>query len=216
MLGLHHRLAISGVAIATAVALPTAALASGWNSGSGTPKPAHATALSASNSPAPESPDVNALAAEAGISAGRLRAGLRALKQAGGNTAAGIAAFAAAAGVSHATAQRIVSAVTGPAASGGPGQTKTPGAGGGESPASGGPGQTKTPGAGISKSAAPGSPDVNALAAEAGISVSKLRAGLVAVKRTHGSTAADIAAFAAATGVSHATAQHILSALSGA
>jgi hypothetical protein len=36
-----------------------------------------------------------------------------AMKQAGGNTAAGIAAFAASTGVSHATAQRVVYAVTG-------------------------------------------------------------------------------------------------------
>jgi hypothetical protein len=35
------------------------------------------------------------------------------MKQAGGNTAAGIAAFAASTGVSHATAQRVVYAVAG-------------------------------------------------------------------------------------------------------
>ena len=52
-----------------------------------------------------------ALAASAGISTDRLQAGLAAANRAGGNTAAGIAAFAASAGVSHATAQRIVHAV---------------------------------------------------------------------------------------------------------
>ena len=35
------------------------------------------------------------------------------MKRAGGNTAAGIAAFAASTGVSHATAQRVVDAVAG-------------------------------------------------------------------------------------------------------
>jgi hypothetical protein len=55
---------------------------------------------------------LSGLAASAGISVSQLQAGLVAMKQAGGNTAAGIAAFAAATGVSHATAQRVVSAVT--------------------------------------------------------------------------------------------------------
>jgi hypothetical protein len=54
-----------------------------------------------------------ALAASAGISADRLQAGLTAAKRAGGNTPAGIAAFAASAGVPQATALRIMQAVFG-------------------------------------------------------------------------------------------------------
>jgi hypothetical protein len=42
--------------------------------------------------------------------------GLVAMKRAGGNTRAGIAAFAASAGVTNATAQRIADAVFGPQA----------------------------------------------------------------------------------------------------
>ena len=49
-----------------------------------------------------------------------------------------------------------------------------------------------------------------ALAASAGISVSRLEAGLAAAKRAGGNTAASIAAFAASTGVSHATAQRVV------
>jgi hypothetical protein len=56
---------------------------------------------------------MRALASSAGISESRLDAGLVAAKRARGNNPAGIAAFARAAGVSHATAQRIVSAVFG-------------------------------------------------------------------------------------------------------
>ena len=58
------------------------------------------------------------LAAKEGISPAKLQAGLIAAKRAGGNTTAGIAAFAAAAGVSQATAQRIVLAVFGTTVSG--------------------------------------------------------------------------------------------------
>jgi hypothetical protein len=47
---------------------------------------------------------LNGLAASARISVNQLQAGLVAMKEAGGDTAAGIAAFAAATGVSHATA----------------------------------------------------------------------------------------------------------------
>jgi hypothetical protein len=60
-----------------------------------------------------------------------------------------------------------------------------------------------------SKSAAPRS-RLTALAASAGISVSRLEAGLAAAKRADGNTAASIAAFAASTGVSHATAQRVV------
>ena len=51
---------------------------------------------------------------------------------------------------------------------------------------------------------------LQALAASAGISVSRLEAGLAAAKRAGGNTAASIAAFAASTGVSHATAQRVV------
>jgi hypothetical protein len=112
MLVLHHRLAIAGVITATAIAVPAAALASGSGSPSGKPAPPQASAASASKSAAPQS-QLTALAASAGISVSRLEAGLVAAKRAGGNTAASIAAFAASTGVSHATAQRVVSALFG-------------------------------------------------------------------------------------------------------
>jgi hypothetical protein len=112
MLALHHRLAIAGVITATAIAVPAAALASGSGSPSGKPAPPQAPAASASKSAAAR-PQLTALAASAGISVSRLQAGLVAAKRAGGNTAASIAAFAASTGVSHATAQRVVSALFG-------------------------------------------------------------------------------------------------------
>ena len=112
MLVLRHRLAIAEVITATAMAVPAAALASGSGSPSGKPASPQASAASASKSPAAQS-QLTALAASAGISVSRLQAGLEAAKRAGGNTAAGIAAFAASAGVSHATAERIVHAVFG-------------------------------------------------------------------------------------------------------
>jgi transposase len=117
------------------------------------------------------------------------------MKRAGGNTAAGIAAFAASTGVSHATAQRVVYAVAGTSPSGKPA-----------------PPQASA--ASASKSAA-ARPQLTALAASAGISVSRLQAGLVAAKRAGGNTAASIAAFAASTGVSHATAQRVVYAVTG-
>jgi hypothetical protein len=116
------------------------------------------------------------------------------MKRAGGNTSAGIAAFAAATGVSHASAQRVVDAVAGTSSSGKPASAKGPAASG-------------------SKSAAVS--QLSALAASAGISVSRLQAGLAAMKRAGGNTSAGIAAFAAATGVSHATAQRVLHTLTG-
>jgi hypothetical protein len=111
MLGLHHRLAIAGVAVATAIAVPAVAMASGSDSPSGKPAPAKASAAGTGKTAA--APQLSALAATAGISVNRLVTGLDAMKRAGGNTAAGIAAFAASAGVPEATAQRIVSAVVG-------------------------------------------------------------------------------------------------------
>jgi hypothetical protein len=119
MLVRHHRLAVAGVITAAAIAVPAAALASGPGSPSGKPAPPQASAASASkasHAAAVKSgarPQLHALAASAGISTDRLQAGLAATKRAGGNTAAGIAAFAVSTGVSHATAQRVVYAVFG-------------------------------------------------------------------------------------------------------
>jgi hypothetical protein len=73
MLGLHHRLAIAGVVIATAVAVPAAALASGSGSPSGKPVPPQASAASASKSAAARSQTVpaavTAFATRLGVSA---------------------------------------------------------------------------------------------------------------------------------------------------
>src|SRR5262245_27546364 len=110
MFALHHRLAIAGVITATAIAVPAAALASGPGSPSGRPASPQASA-SATKPPAPS--PLPALAASAGISVGQLRAGLIVAKQAGGNNAAGITAFAASTGVSQPTAQRVIHAVFG-------------------------------------------------------------------------------------------------------
>lgn len=54
-----------------------------------------------------------------------------------------------------------------------------------------------------------------ALAASAGISVNRLQVGLAAAKRAGGNTAASVAAFAASTGVSRATAQRVVHAVFG-
>ncbi len=129
MLVRRHRLAIAGVITAAAIAVPTAALASGSDSLSGKPAPPQASAANAKKSEAKPAPSqasaasasksaaarsqLHALAASAGISVNRVQAGLVAAKRAGGNTAASIAAFAASTGVSHATAQRVVYAVFG-------------------------------------------------------------------------------------------------------
>jgi hypothetical protein len=61
----------------------------------------------------------------------------------------------------------------------------------------------------------PARPQFAPLAASAGISTDRLQAGLLAAKRAGGGTAASIAAFAASTGVSHATAQRIVRAVFG-
>jgi len=106
MLVLRHRLAIAGVIAAAAVTVPAAAMASGSDSLPGKPTPPQACAVSACKSK------------------DRLQAGLAAAKRADGSTAAGIAAFAASAGVSQATAQRIVHAVFGTQV--GPGKTGEP------------------------------------------------------------------------------------------
>jgi hypothetical protein len=118
---LRRRLAIAGVITATAIAVPAVAVASVSGSPAGQPGTAKPCASSACESkashPAPaksaEPSQLAALAASAGISVDRLQAGLTAAKRAGGNTAAGIAAFAASAGVPQTTAQQIVHAVFG-------------------------------------------------------------------------------------------------------
>jgi hypothetical protein len=119
MLVRYRRLGVAGVITAAVIAVPAAALASGSGSPSGKPAPPQASAASASKASHPAAVKsgarlrLAALAASAGISTNRLQAGLVAAKRAGGNTAAGIAAFAASTGVPHATAQRIVHAVVG-------------------------------------------------------------------------------------------------------
>jgi len=121
MLVPRRRLAVAGVITAAAVAVPAAALASGSGSPSGKPAPPQACASSAckskaSHAPGAQSPtrsQLGTLATSAGISTDRLQAGLFAAKRASGNTVAGIAAFAASTGVSHATARRIVHTVFG-------------------------------------------------------------------------------------------------------
>ena len=110
MLVLRHRLAIAGVVTAAAVAVPAAALASGLGSPPGKPAPPPASAPGAGKSPAAPS-KFNSLAASAGISVSQLKAGLAAAKEGGGDTAAGVTAFAASTGVSQATAQRVLNAV---------------------------------------------------------------------------------------------------------
>jgi hypothetical protein len=112
----NHRLVVTAIVTAAAVAVPAAALASGSRSPAkpvpssvAAGKSAAVTAAGTSKAPS----EFPALAASAGISVSRLQAGLIAAKRAGGGTAMGVAAFAAAAGVPNATAQRIVSAVFG-------------------------------------------------------------------------------------------------------
>ncbi|HEY5399457.1 MAG TPA: hypothetical protein VIL16_29150, partial [Trebonia sp.] len=84
--------------------------------------PPQAAAASASKPAAAQSP-LTAPAGSAGISPTRLQAGLAAAKRAGGNTGAGVAAFAASTGVSRAAAQRVLDAVFGAEAAHRPGLT---------------------------------------------------------------------------------------------
>ena len=113
----YRRVAVAAVLTAAAIAVPIAAFASG--PGSPATKPAHSPAALKTESAAGAAKSAAAsqlpaaLASSAGISQSRLDTGLAAAKQAGGNNAAGITAFARAADVSHATAQRIVYAVFG-------------------------------------------------------------------------------------------------------
>jgi hypothetical protein len=101
-----------------AVAVPVAAFASSPSSPAAA-KPGHPpTTLKAKSGPAASGPVAASqvpaiLALPAGISQSRLDMGLAAAKRAGGSDVAGVTAFAQAAGVSHATAQRIVRAVFG-------------------------------------------------------------------------------------------------------
>jgi hypothetical protein len=183
----HRRLVVAGILAAAAIAVPAAALAAG--SDSPHPKAGHPRSTATGSSTADQAPDVTAIARSAGISVSRLEAGLRAAKQAGGNTTAGITAFAAAAHVSNATAHRLVDSVFG---ANSPGPKAKPGATAGPSDKSG------------------ATPDLNALASSAGISVSRVQAGLRAAKQAGGNDAAGIAAFATAAGVSNATAHKIV------
>ena len=193
----NPRLAIAGLIAAAAIAVPTAALASG--SGSPSPKPARPQASAAAAGKSPARAQLPALAASAGISTDRLQAGLAAMKQAGGDTPAGIAALAASAGVSHKTAQQIAEAVFG-----------TQSYSGSPSPK---PAPPQAPAAGAGKT--PARSWLPALAASAGISTDRLQAGLVAMKRAGGNTPAGIAAFAASADVTSATALHIADAVFG-
>jgi hypothetical protein len=106
-----NRLAAAGVLVAAAVAVPVAALAAGPSPSAPPPVKTSSTTLPDPRLAAPI--DLSALASSAGISVGRLNAGLVAAKQAGGNSTAAVAAFAASAGVSSPTAQKIVSIVFG-------------------------------------------------------------------------------------------------------
>jgi hypothetical protein len=118
---LYRRVAVAAVLTVAAIAGPVAAFASGPSSPAA--KPTHSPVTLKTKSPAGASrsggsPPFGALASSAGISPGRLEAGLAAAKRAGGRDAAGITAFAEAAGVSNATGQRIVYAVFGSAGKG--------------------------------------------------------------------------------------------------
>jgi hypothetical protein len=206
MLVLRHRLAIAGVVAAAAVAVPAAALASGLGSPPGKPAPPPASARGAGKSPAAPS-QLTALAAAAGISVSQLQAGLAAVKRDGGDTAAGVAAFAASTGVSHATAQRVLHAVFETSPSGKPAPSQALGARGSRSAAAGFQPSVTVPAPvrafatrlGISTSAAgrafkqiaalsgngsadPGSPGLAAIARDLGVSPARLAAAWDAVR----------------------------------
>jgi hypothetical protein len=199
----RHRLAIAGVVTAAAVAVPAVAFASGSGSSPGKPASPHGCAASACKSkvgspggpgrPADKMPtSPSQLAASAGISMDRLVAGLGAAKRAGGDTAAGAAAFAAAAGVPQKTAERIVHAMFGAQAVGG----KT----GGPSVA---PALASELGVSISAAqralnqldalgrdgTGPASPAFAAIARDLGVSPARLAAALAAVKQSEAAKA---------------------------
>jgi hypothetical protein len=106
----HHRV-LTAVVAAAAIGIPGSALAIGSN-GPGskptTPPAATGPALKAAGLPG-----LSALASSAGLTESQLEAALVAVKQAGGNGAPAVAAFARATGVSMATAQRIINTVFG-------------------------------------------------------------------------------------------------------
>jgi len=102
----HARLAIISAVAAAAVAIPAAAIAYSSSPTSPGPSPTKSSIDQTSS-------DFAALAASAGITESRLQQGLAAAKQAGGNSSAGVAAFASAADVSADTAQRVVTTVFG-------------------------------------------------------------------------------------------------------
>ncbi|HKB31224.1 MAG TPA: hypothetical protein VKD26_10350 [Streptosporangiaceae bacterium] len=114
----NRRVAVAGVIAAAAIAVPTAALAYGSQTPSVNPPKPPASAAAAKTSQGPT--DLSGLASSAGISTSQLNAGLVAAKRAGGNSSAGIAAFAVSTGVTSATAQRIVYAVFGTHVENGP------------------------------------------------------------------------------------------------
>jgi hypothetical protein len=105
--------ASAGVTNATAQQIADALFGTQADSGSPSPKPAPPQASAAGTSKSAAQSQLPALAASAGISTDRLQAGLVAMKRAGGNTPSGIAAFAASAGVTNATARQIADAVFG-------------------------------------------------------------------------------------------------------
>jgi hypothetical protein len=105
---------VATMVAAAAVGIPGSALAIG--SAPHGSKSTAATAATAATAPASKGPgvsDLPALASSAGITETQLESGLVAAKQAGGDNPSAVTSFARAAGVSRATAQRVVSSVFG-------------------------------------------------------------------------------------------------------
>jgi hypothetical protein len=100
----------AAVVIAAGIGIPGSALAFG-SAGSGS-KPTTAPSI-APGTTKPVLSDLSRLASAAGITLSQLQSGLAAAKPAGGNSPSGVAAFAGAAGVPTATAQRVVASVFG-------------------------------------------------------------------------------------------------------
>jgi hypothetical protein len=109
----RHRVVAAAVVAAAALGVPGSALAVG-SAGQGS-KSTTAPPTSAAVSKAQAISHLPALAASAGLTESQFETGLAAAKRAGGNSSAGVAAFARATGVSPATARRLVSSVFGPA-----------------------------------------------------------------------------------------------------
>jgi hypothetical protein len=106
-----NRVLAAAVVTATAIGVPGSALAIG--SAVKGPKPSSVPAATSPVSKAQGLSDLSGLASSAGITVSRLQSGLIAAKQAGGNSASAVAAFARATGVSPATAHRVVYSVFG-------------------------------------------------------------------------------------------------------